>query len=70
MAEDAVQEDAVQEELRLVIESARQQFAADPGEATADRLARGIAESLSSEAKEQAAYFAVRRWLLEGRAIG
>jgi hypothetical protein len=63
-------EDAILEELRLAIDSARERFAADPREATADRLARGVAESLSSEAKEQAAYFAIRRWLLEGRAIG
>lgn len=63
-------DDVIQEELRLAIDSAREQFAADPREGTADRLARGIAESLSSESKEQAAYFAVRRWLLEGRAIG
>lgn len=62
--------DPIQSELRLAIEAAREQFAADPGEGTGDRLAREIAESLSSEAKEQAAYFAVRRWLLEGRAIG
>lgn len=63
-------EDAIQEELRLVIDSARQQLAAEPGDGNADRLARGIAESLSSEAREQAAFFAIRRWLLEGRAIG
>ena len=63
-------DDAILEELRLVIDSAREQFAADPGEETADRLARGVAQSLSSEAREQATYFAVRRWLLEGRAIG
>ena len=63
-------EDAIQEELRLAIDSAREQFAADPREATADRPARWVAESLSSEAKEQAAHFAIRRWLLEGRAIG
>jgi hypothetical protein len=70
--------DAIQEELRLAIDAAREQLAADirsprpenPGEATADRLAREVAESLSSEAKEQAAYLAIRRWLLEGRAIG
>jgi hypothetical protein len=62
--------DAIQDELRLAIDAAREQLAAEPGDGTADRLARGIAESLSSEAKEQAAFFAIRRWLLEGRAIG
>ena len=63
-------DDAIQEELRLAIGAAREQLAADRGVESADRLARGIAESLSPEAKERAAYLAVRRWLLEGRAIG
>jgi len=62
--------DAIRDELRLAIDAARKELAAEPGDGTADRLARGIAESLSSEAKEQAAFFAIRRWLLEGRAIG
>lgn len=63
-------DDPIRTELRLAIDAAREQLAAEPGEGTADRLARGVAESLSSGAKEQAAYFAIRRWLLEGRAIG
>jgi hypothetical protein len=63
-------DDPIRTELRLALDAAREELAADPGEATADRLARGVVESLSTGAKEQAAYLAVRRWLLEGRAIG
>ena len=62
--------DPIQSEVRVAIDAAREELAADPGEEAADRLAREVAESLSSGAKEQAAYLAVRRWHLEGRAIG
>jgi hypothetical protein len=63
-------DDEILNELKAKMEGARFQLAVEPGEASATRIARGIAENLSPEAKEKAAYFAIRRWLLEARPVG